>query len=180
MNSRRGVRSDPVSLEVTDTSPALFTQNSSGLGSGAILNQNYSVNDGTNPAPPDSVVILFATGEGQTTPAGTDGQITGELLPQPLKNVRVAILEQTLTFGFKPSWNAEVLYAGAAPGLVAGVLQVNIRIPGNLPSGRHEVVLTIGVPAPPEICAWRTTVSDGRSGVGVGPKTGRLAPGPVA
>jgi len=39
--------------------------------------------------------------------------------------------------------NAEVLYAGAAPGLIAGVMQVNLVVPGGL-SGAVSVVLTVG------------------------------------
>jgi uncharacterized protein (TIGR03437 family) len=38
-----------------------------------------------------------------------------------------------------------VLYAGGAPGLVAGVLQVNARIPPEAPSGNAvPVLLTVG------------------------------------
>jgi len=39
---------------------------------------------------------------------------------------------------------AEVVYAGAAPGLVAGVMQVNVRIPLNAPSGNVAIVLQVG------------------------------------
>jgi len=40
---------------------------------------------------------------------------------------------------------AEALYAGGAPGLVAGVLQVNAKVPSGVPSGEAiPVVLTIG------------------------------------
>ena len=38
-----------------------------------------------------------------------------------------------------------VAYAGAAPGLVAGVLQVNVKIPDNAPTGDAvPVTLSIG------------------------------------
>ena len=40
--------------------------------------------------------------------------------------------------------NAEVTYAGAAPGLVSGVLQVNVRIPPGTPSGEAALQVTIG------------------------------------
>jgi uncharacterized protein (TIGR03437 family) len=138
----RGVRSDPVTLDVTNAAPALFTQDSSGQGSGAILNQDFSLNDGTRPAAPGSVVLLYATGAGQTTPAGTDGLIASEVLPRPVLNVKVELM--VFSGGFLSTWPLKALYAGAAPGLVAGVLQVNAALPANLPAGRHEVILTVG------------------------------------
>ena len=43
---------------------------------------------------------------------------------------------------FIDGMNSEVLYAGSAPGLVAGVLQVNVRIPEFAVNG--EIVLRVG------------------------------------
>jgi uncharacterized protein (TIGR03437 family) len=40
--------------------------------------------------------------------------------------------------------NAEVLYAGSAPGLVAGVLQVNFRVPGLLRTGAVGLLVKVG------------------------------------
>jgi uncharacterized protein (TIGR03437 family) len=40
---------------------------------------------------------------------------------------------------------AEVLYAGAAPGIVAGVMQVNIKLPMNIPSdNKVSVTMKVG------------------------------------
>jgi len=38
---------------------------------------------------------------------------------------------------------ADILYAGVSPG-IAGLYQVNIRVPANLPDGDHEIVLRLG------------------------------------
>lgn len=38
-----------------------------------------------------------------------------------------------------PRGEAAILYAGGAPGLVAGVFQINLRIPGAAASGRFFV-----------------------------------------
>ena len=40
--------------------------------------------------------------------------------------------------------SAKVVYAGEAPGLISGVLQVNAVVPANVPSGPQPVTLTVG------------------------------------
>jgi uncharacterized protein (TIGR03437 family) len=133
-----GLGSAPVELAVAESAPALFTYDSSGSGQGAILNEDGSLNTPQNPAERGSIVVFYGTGEGQTEPAGQDGQITGELLPHPLRPVSVLIGGR----------EASVLYAGGAPGLVAGVVQVNARIPDDLPeSGAVPVTLQVGASA---------------------------------
>jgi uncharacterized protein (TIGR03437 family) len=127
----QGVRSKPVTLKVAEAAPALFTQNASGSGPGAILNQDYQLNSAANPALKGSVVMLFATGEGQTNPPGVDGQVAADVLPKPRLPVTVLL----------GGVNAQVLYAGAAPGLVAGLVQVNVRVPTNVTSGNAVPVL---------------------------------------
>jgi uncharacterized protein (TIGR03437 family) len=130
----QGRRSSPVALPVTATAPALFSLNASGRGGGAILNEDNSVNTESNPAAKGSIVVLFGTGEGQTDPPGTDGRLAAGVFPKPVAPVSVRI-------GGQP---AEILYSGAAPGLVAGVLQVNARVPSGVDSGNIPVVLTVG------------------------------------
>jgi len=71
----RGVPTAALTLPVAPSSPALFTLDSSGRGAGAVLNQDYSVNTPANPAAIGSVIMLFATGEGQTSPQVPDGKI---------------------------------------------------------------------------------------------------------
>jgi uncharacterized protein (TIGR03437 family) len=123
-------------VPVVDASPAIFSADGSGAGPGAILNQDYSLNSPSNPAAKGSVIMIFATGFGQTNPPGLDGQITGATLPQPLLPVSV-------TIGGLP---AQVLYAGAAPGLISGMVQVNCIVPLNSPSGFTVlIILTVGI-----------------------------------
>lgn len=129
-----GVKSNVAALPVVASTPGLFTATSSGSGQGSILNQDESVNSASNPAALGSVVILFGTGEGQTSPLGIDGLIAGTVLPSPISPVSVTI----------GGVNATVEYAGAAPGLVAGVLQVNAVVPNGLTTGNQPVVLTVG------------------------------------
>jgi uncharacterized protein (TIGR03437 family) len=129
-----GQQTAPITVPVAPVVPGLFSANQSGSGQGAILNQDSSFNSSANPAPQGSVVVLFGTGEGQTSPAGIDGKIATGTPPAPILNV-------TVTVG---GLAATVLYAAGAPGLVAGLFQVNIQLPDNLPSGDQPVVVTVG------------------------------------
>jgi uncharacterized protein (TIGR03437 family) len=130
------LQSDLVALPVTAVAPSIFSADLSGAGPAAILNQDgVSINSTVTPADKGSVISIFATGEGQTNPRGIDGLIaTGGNLPQPSLPVHV----------FIDGREAEVLYAGAAPGAVAGLLQVNARIPMEAPSGSVAVEIRVG------------------------------------
>jgi uncharacterized protein (TIGR03437 family) len=120
-----GVKSPPVGLHVTDATPAIFTADSSGDGQIAALNEDGSYNSERNPVRRGSFIVLFATGAGQTEPAGVDGRIAQSVLPKPHLPVRV----------FIGNGEADIYYAGAAPELIAGVLQVNVHVPTNAPVG---------------------------------------------
>jgi uncharacterized protein (TIGR03437 family) len=86
------------------------------------------------------VVVLYGTGGGLTKPPSVDGLLTSQPYPLPVLPVSVSI----------DSLPAQVLYAGAAPGLVAGVLQINVVVPANASPVRYDqVVLTIGDYASP-------------------------------
>ena len=132
----QGQSSSTVSIPVVTAMPGLFTLDSSGRGPGAIVNQDGTVNLATNPASAGSIVMIFATGEGQTHPDGTDGKPDGFQAPTPVAQ------PVTATLG---GLNADVQYIGAVPGLVAGFLQVNVRVPSGVPaSSAVPVILSIG------------------------------------
>jgi uncharacterized protein (TIGR03437 family) len=132
----QGQFSSTVSVPVATAVPGVFTLDSSGHGPGAIVNQDGTVNSATNPASAGSIVMIFATGEGQTNPDGTDGKPDGFPAPTPIAQPVGA------TVG---GLNADVQYAGGVPGLVAGFLQVNVRVPAAVPaSSAVPVVLSIG------------------------------------
>lgn len=130
-----GVRSEPMWRFVQAAFPAIFTLNGSGIGQGAILNQDLTVNGADNPAKVGEVIVIYATGAGQTDPPGVDGQLAIDVLPKP-------VLPPKVTIG---GVEAQINYAGAAPFLVAGVLQVNVVVPPSLiTAGEKEVRLSIG------------------------------------
>ncbi len=130
----RGGKSNPVSIPVVVAKPGLFTANASGSGPGAIQNQDSSVNRASNPAARGSIIVLYATGEGATDPDGVDGQVAASVFPKPKQPVVVRI----------GGVNAEILYAGAAPSLVAGVMQINVRVPANAPDGAVPIQILVG------------------------------------
>jgi len=132
----QGRISNFVSTPVTAVMPGIFTINSSGSGPGAILNQDGTVNSPGNPAPVGSFAFVYATGEGQTNPSGVDGKPGDSPAPLPITQ------PVTATVGGLP---AQVQYAGGVPGLVAGVLQVNVQIPqGVTPGSSVPIQVNIG------------------------------------
>jgi uncharacterized protein (TIGR03437 family) len=132
--------SNAYQLNSAATAPGLFTRNASGSGQGAILNQDNTANGPNNPAAKGSVVQLYLTGEGQTSPQSVTGAITTATLPPPQVTpgpalpVTVLINRQSAFYKF----------AGEAPGLVAGMLQLNVQIPSNAPSGALSITVQIG------------------------------------
>jgi uncharacterized protein (TIGR03437 family) len=131
-----GVFSPAVSVPVLAAQPGIFTLNALGTGPAAILNQDYSVNSPANPAVRGNTIIIFATGQGAVSPAGVDGLVA--LAPstgQQPQAVTVQIGGQTAT----------VSYAGNAPGLVEGALQVNAIVPVTVtPGNAVAVVVAVG------------------------------------
>ena len=133
--SNYGTASTALDLVVAPTSPALFTTTQTGTGQGAILNVNGSVNSSSNPAPADSIIVLYATGGGETAPAGVTGNIT------PADGPFKLVPGVTVTVGGVPG---TVLFAGTAPGFVEGALQINVQMSASVPSGAQPVVMTVG------------------------------------
>jgi len=106
-----------VLVPVAAASPAVFTQNGTGIGPGAILNEDYSLNSTSNPANEGSIVMIYGTGFGPLSPPGKDGE------PGVLSATALPV---TAKIGGLP---ADIFYAGAAPALPNGVVQINVRVP---------------------------------------------------
>jgi uncharacterized protein (TIGR03437 family) len=131
----QGQQSVVNTIQVATVAPGVFTLNSSGFGQALAVNLNGTVNTASNPTPAGDFLLLYETGEGQTTPAGVDGQLAPASPPFPMP-----VQSVTATVGGLP---AMITYAGAAPGFVEGVMQVNLQIPAGVPSGTADLVLTI-------------------------------------
>jgi uncharacterized protein (TIGR03437 family) len=117
--------SNEVVLPVAAAAPEVFEDVFSGTPYAAILNQDGTVNSPNNPAHAGDIVAMFVSGAGQMMPAGQDGDVplTGERKPV------LPVAVQIANSGGYPLVPAEITYAGEAPGLVSGALQVNFQIP---------------------------------------------------
>ena len=122
-----GVLSPAVNLTVAASRPGVFSVDQSGAGQAAVLNQNGSANSPQNPAAQGSVIQIFATGGGQTTPAAQDGAIVP--LPPPLHQLAASARVEI------DGIDAQVPFAGSAPQLVFGVVQLNAVIPTGVSTG---------------------------------------------
>src|ERR1019366_9246310 len=74
----QGVVSNALTVPVHAATPAIFSLDSTGVGPGAILNQHSCNNPTGNPAPQSSVIALYCTGGGVTSPASADGAVTAD------------------------------------------------------------------------------------------------------
>jgi uncharacterized protein (TIGR03437 family) len=114
-----GVTTQAGTLAFASVNPSIFTQTENGIGQGAVLNLNYSLNGPQSPGIPGSYLLVFGTGFGDLGPAGADG-------------LQRLILPVTATIG---GVAAQVVYAGEAPFFTSGLQQINILIPEGAPTG---------------------------------------------
>jgi uncharacterized protein (TIGR03437 family) len=139
--SDNSINSNSFNVMVVATAPAMF---SLGNGQAAILNQDGSVNGPNNPATRGSIVSIYATGEGQTNPAGVDGLIATEGLsglPRPVASFSLTIGGASATY----------TYAGTAPQEFAGFFQVDAKIPSGIGTGSQPVILKVGSATSPPL-----------------------------
>lgn len=100
----------------------------------AAQNQDFSLNTESNPVAPGGVVLLYTTGLGPVDPPVQAGDAA------PLAPLSWTTEEVTATVGNR---SASVLFSGLAPGF-AGLNQVNLQIPDDLPTGEYPVILKVG------------------------------------
>ena len=122
-----GTASNAITMAVADSSPGIFSVNQSGMGQGAILHPDFSLNGPDNPVAPGGAVLIFLTGGGQTDPPGADGELAPLTPPFPEFVEPVSV-----TIG---GLDAQVLYGGAAPGLIHGVGQINVLVSEDVAPG---------------------------------------------
>ncbi len=135
-----------IQQSVANQAPGIYTDSSTGVGQASVLNQNGTLNGpstglviggqniSTTPATVGSVIAVYMTGGGQTGPVSTTGTVT------PTGTTLYKISGVTATINGVP---ATVQFAGAAPGLVTGVMQVNIQVPAGVTGSALPLVITV-------------------------------------
>nr|MDQ2900510.1 hypothetical protein [Acidobacteriota bacterium] len=101
-------------------SPGLFTLTQTGSGQAAAINQDGTINGADHPAPRNSIVSFYGTGQGVVPGAPPDGTApTGAVPTSQNPDVIIGIARV-------PPEN--VTYSGLAPGF-PGLWQINVKIP---------------------------------------------------
>ena len=98
------------------------------VGTAAAINQDGTLNSLANPAKAGSIVSIWATGTGSIYPRPLDGQISTAAQDYDCCQIG-ALVVRSSNFVQVPTPAPVVLYAGAAPGMVAGIVQINFQIP---------------------------------------------------
>ncbi len=98
-----------------------------------------TVNSAANPAKPGDVEVFYVSGLGETNPLSADGLVNAPPLPVPAATVTIYVN------GMK----VQPKYSGAAPGQIAGIVQINLQLPaGSYGPGPLAVSLNgVGVTA---------------------------------
>jgi trimeric autotransporter adhesin len=122
-----------VSVPVTAVAPAIFTLGG-GTGQAVAFNQDGTLTDAAHPAAAGAYVSIYATGTGETDPAGKVGTVSGAELAN-------TVVPVTATVG---GIAAPVQFAGAAPNQLAGVSQINVQIPPGVPPGPAALAIRMG------------------------------------
>jgi uncharacterized protein (TIGR03437 family) len=113
---------------VDNTSPGVYTLDESGVGDAAILHANYTDVSPSSPAQPGETVQLYMNGLGTVTPQVADGSAAPSSPLSYLDAIESAGFFVVLNDGVDTPANANLEYAGLAPGF-AGLYQVNFTIP---------------------------------------------------
>lgn len=158
-------------VAVTDAAPGIFTLDLSGKNQAIAQNSDLSRNadfdkvPGARPEASGNVVVIYATGIGNTNPLVADGQAA------PASPLAQATGTTNVTIGGVP---AEVQFSGLTPGFV-GLWQINVVLPANLPTnlatpmtvslkGKQSLVTTLAVVNKNEFGAISGTVLNATTG----------------
>lgn len=114
----------------------------------AIVNQDGSINSAVNPAFGDSIVSLYGTGLGPYDLNIPDGSIAPLQLAHLTYLLQISVIvppPYPCPFVCPPPKivPAEIEFAGAAPTLVNGVNQINLKVPSSMTAGAYTLAIQI-------------------------------------
>lgn len=128
-----GQTSESRTISLDPFSPGIFTVSQDGKGAGAITHSDGSLVEASNPARPGEVIIIYATGLGQVTPAVPTGTLP--------RGTTTTLTTPTVTIDGIP---AQVQFSGLS-GCCVGLNQINAVVPINVHLANNiSVVLSIG------------------------------------
>jgi len=120
-------------VAIAAASPGVFALSQSGVGQGAVLNQDFSQNgssqvlSGARPAVRGEVIHIFCTGGGETLPL----LLPGEAAPASGNPLVVTKVQPSVWID---GLRARVLFSGLAPGFV-GLWQIDAEVPKTVTPG---------------------------------------------
>jgi uncharacterized protein (TIGR03437 family) len=120
-----GASSNQAVLGLVGAAPEAFQGSSPALA--AALNQDGTVNNSGNPAQAGTIVAVFGTGFGLLSPS-----------------IPVLVYATSGTAAAFTNAALELTYAGQAPALVAGVTQINFRLPALLTNNQTLFQFDVG------------------------------------
>ncbi len=158
----QGGTSAPIPQQVVAVEPSIFTFNATGQGqavAGNVTGPSAGTDNGpaggvaltggtlaTSPATAGSFFFGYLTGGGVTNPAGATGSVNSSTTLMPIANWTTTSGTVSATIGGVP---ANVSFAGAAPGVVTGVYQLDIQVPAGVSGSALPLAITIdGVTTP--------------------------------
>jgi adhesin/invasin len=126
-----GGNSNTVAVPVSAAAPGLFYLPS---GAAIVQNQDFTLNDPSNPAARGSTILAYLTGSGPVSPAQSDG------VPAPTDKLVNMTSSYSAQIG---GATAQVTFGGLAPSFI-GLVQMNIVVPTTLAPGTYPLTITIG------------------------------------
>ena len=128
---RGNTTAPPLSLNLVQFQPGIFSTNQKGSGQGAIKNALNQLVDSSHPAKPGDTIVIYGAGMGPVTNPPAPGAVAGtESLTTNQPTVYID--------GIK----AQVTYSGLSPGSVQ-LYQVNAVVPRGIRAGTINVYLTM-------------------------------------
>jgi minor extracellular serine protease Vpr len=124
------IRSNVVTVPIASSAPAFYLFNNGNTPDA--LDGNYHVITTSNPAVRGQFISLYANALGPVANTPGDGA--------PGDNTAITTTVPVVMIGGQP---ATVQYHGLAPGF-AGVYQVNVQVPTNIPAGNQPITIAIG------------------------------------